>query len=195
MDVKQVFTNEGDLIDGPLILKNSIYKDSRGYFQEIWSKKEFDEITKQNLNFVQDNFSFSIKGVLRGMHYQINPKPQDKLVRCIQGTIFDVIIDLRKNSPTFCKWAGVELSDENFLQLWVPKGFAHGFLTISKNAKIEYKLTEYWSKEHERIINYNDKNIKINWPDINKKVILSDKDKNAPNLIAIKNSEFFEENL
>ena len=125
------------------------------------------------------------------MHYQINPKAQDKLVRCTRGAIFDVIIDIRKNSPTFCKWAGVELNEKNFLQFWIPKGFAHGFLTISETAEIEYKVTEYWSKDHERTISWDDNKIDIDWPIQNMNIILSNKDKKASFIDTLEEKELF----
>ena len=191
MKTSKLLTDFGEEIAGPILIKNNIYKDSRGFFQQLWSKKEFDNLTKQNQTFVQDNHSFSIKGVLRGMHYQINPKAQAKLVRCTRGAIFDVIIDLRKNSPTFCKWAGVELNEKNFLQFWIPKGFAHGFLTISDQAEIEYKVTEYWSKDHERSILWDDNDLNIKWPKLNVSPICSKKDKEAKKILEIKDCDLF----
>ena len=191
MKTSKLLTDSGEEIAGPILIKNNIYKDSRGFFQQLWSKKEFDNLTKQNQTFVQDNHSFSIKGVLRGMHYQINPKAQAKLVRCTRGAIFDVIIDLRKNSPTFCKWAGVELNENNFLQFWIPKGFAHGFLTISDQAEIEYKVTEYWSKDHERSILWDDNDLNIKWPKLNVSPICSKKDKEAKKISEIKDCDLF----
>ena len=191
MKTSKLLTDSGEEIAGPILIKNNIYKDSRGFFQQLWSKKEFDNLTKQNQTFVQDNHSFSIKGVLRGMHYQINPKAQAKLVRCTRGAIFDVIIDLRKNSPTFCKWAGVELNEKNFLQFWIPKGFAHGFLTISDQAEIEYKVTEYWSKDHERSILWDDNDLNIKWPKLDVSPICSKKDKEAKKILEIKDCDLF----
>ena len=191
MNTNKLFTASGEEIVGPILIQNNIYKDSRGFFQQFWSKKEFDNLTKQNQTFVQDNHSFSIKGVLRGMHYQINPKAQDKLVRCTRGAIFDVIIDIRKNSPTFCKWAGVELNEKNFLQFWIPKGFAHGFLNISETAEIEYKVTDYWSKDHERTISWDDNRLGIDWPIQNMNIILSNKDKKASFIDTFEEKELF----
>ena len=191
MKITKLQTHTGEQIEGPILIKNNIYKDSRGFFQQLWNKKEFDNLIESNQTFVQDNHSFSIKGVLRGMHYQINPKAQAKLIRCTKGAIFDVIIDLRKNSKTFCKWAGVELNEKNFLQIWIPKGFAHGFLTISEKAEIEYKVTEYWSKDHERTISWKDNKLAIDWPTQNMNIILSDKDKNASFIDTLKEKEFF----
>ena len=138
----------------------------------------------KNVSFVQDNFSFSSKGVLRGLHYQTLPMPQGKLVRCAMGNIFDVIVDIRLNSKTFGSWSGVELSAENFNQLWIPEGFAHGFLVMSESAIVEYKTTNFWNKDLEKSIIWNDFDIAINWP-LNalglKNPKLSKKDLNAPN--------------
>lgn len=165
------------------ILKPKVFGDARGFFMEIYKKSEFENLGIDT-DFVQDNHSKSIKGVLRGLHYQLNPFAQGKLVRCIKGKIYDVTVDIRKGSPTFGKWVAVELSEENKLMLWIPKGFAHGFLTLSDEAEIIYKVSgsEYNQKADRGII-WNDKDISINWPlESIDNLILSEKDKNLPSL-------------
>ncbi len=163
-----------------IIVKPRVFKDKRGFFMETYKASEFNKVGIDT-DFVQDNHSKSVKGVLRGLHYQIEPKAQGKLVRCVKGKVFDVAVDIRKGSPTFGKWIGVELSEENKLMLWIPKGFAHGFLVLSDEAEIIYKVSgaEY-SPEHERAIFWNDPEIGIKWPIQNFTPILSEKDKNAP---------------
>lgn len=175
-------TESGQLIDGPLLINPKVFNDQRGYFYESWNKKIFDDLIKTNLNFVQDNHSRSSIGVLRGLHYQLPPFSQGKLVRCILGSVFDVAVDLRIDSLTFGKWVGVELSQSNKKQFWLPDGFAHGFLTISQNAEVQYKTTQYWNKESERTILWNDIDINISWPleSIVYSPILAQKDANAP---------------
>ena len=146
MNLNSLKTIEDIEIDGPLLISPRIFEDSRGFFYESWNKESFFKLTNKNLNFVQDNHSKSSIGVLRGLHYQLNPYPQGKLVRCIKGSIFDVIVDLRIESKTFSKWAGVVLSQDNFKELWIPEGFGHGFLTMSDTAEVVYKTTNYWQK-------------------------------------------------
>ncbi|GAB6077184.1 dTDP-4-dehydrorhamnose 3,5-epimerase [Desulfurobacterium crinifex] len=162
-----------------IIVKPKVFSDERGFFMETYKKSDFVKVGIDT-DFVQDNHSKSVKGVLRGLHYQLEPKAQGKLVRCIKGRIFDVAVDIRKGSPTFGKWVGVELSEENKLMLWIPKGFAHGFLTLSEEAEIVYKVSggEY-SPEHDRSIRWNDPDIGIEWP-LEGEPILSEKDKIAP---------------
>ncbi|WP_456484997.1 dTDP-4-dehydrorhamnose 3,5-epimerase [Desulfurobacterium sp.] len=162
-----------------IIVKPRVFGDERGFFLETYKKSDF---TKAGINgeFVQDNHSKSRKGVLRGLHYQAKPKMQGKLVRCIKGRIFDVAVDIREGSSTFGKWVGVELSEENKLMLWIPEGFAHGFLTLSEEAEIVYKVSgSEYSPEHDRSIRWNDPQIGIEWP-IDKEPLLSEKDRNAP---------------
>lgn len=160
-----------------------VFKDNRGFFMETYKKSNFEKVGI-NTDFVQDNHSKSIKGVLRGLHYQNEPFAQGKLVRCIRGKIFDVAVDIRKGSPTFGKWIGYELSEENKLMLWIPKGFAHGFLTLSEEAEVIYKVSgEEYSPQYDAGIIWNDPDIGIKWPlDNIDEVLLSDKDKNLPNL-------------
>ena len=134
----------------------TLYEDKRGYFYESFNKKIFETITKIKTEFVQDNHSKSQKGVLRGMHYQLPPFEQGKLVRVVKGKVFDVALDIRKSSPSFGRWVGVELSSENKHQFWIPPGFAHGFLALTDDVEFLYKTTKYYSKSHERSILWND---------------------------------------
>jgi dTDP-4-dehydrorhamnose 3,5-epimerase len=160
-----------------LIIEPKVFGDARGFFFESFNQRAFNEATGLNVQFVQDNHSRSSRGVLRGLHYQIE-HAQGKLVRVVQGAVFDVAADIRKSSPTFGKWVGVELSAENYRQLWVPAGFAHGFLVLSESADFLYKTTDYYYPEHERAIVWNDSELKINWP-CSTSPILSLKDLNA----------------
>ncbi|MEX0144869.1 dTDP-4-dehydrorhamnose 3,5-epimerase [compost metagenome] len=160
-----------------LILEPTVFGDDRGFFYESFNQKRFAELTGITRSFVQDNHSKSAKGVLRGLHYQIQ-QPQGKLVRVTAGAVFDVTVDLRKNSPTFGRWAGVVLSAANKRQLWIPEGFAHGFLVTSDNAEFLYKTTDYWAPEFERSILWNDPAIGIDWP-LDGEPLLSGKDKAA----------------
>lgn len=169
-----------------LLIEPEIFGDDRGYFFESFNQENFKMVTGKKINFVQDNHSKSIKGVLRGLHYQLPPKAQGKLVRVTQGEVFDVVVDLRQTSVTFGKWTGETLSAENKKQIWIPEGFAHGFLTLSDTAEFLYKTTNFYSLEHEHSIIWNDPNIGINWPDIN--IVLSAKDKVASTFL---NSVYF----
>ena len=143
------------------VITNKKFEDERGFFMESFNLKEFRKIVGYDVEFVQDNHSKSSKGVLRGLHYQIH-NPQGKLVRCVSGAVFDVIVDLRKSSPTFGKWYGIELNRNN-LQLWVPPGFAHGFYTLTETAEFVYKTTDYYYPEHERSLLWNDLDLAIDW--------------------------------
>ncbi|MGS0742074.1 dTDP-4-dehydrorhamnose 3,5-epimerase [Glaciimonas sp. GG7] len=163
-----------DEIPDVLIIEPRVFGDDRGFFFESFNAKQFKKITEICTNFVQDNHSKSAKNVLRGLHYQIK-QPQGKLVRVVSGEVFDVAVDIRKSSPTFGHWVGIVLSAENKLQMWVPPGFAHGFVVISESAEFLYKTTDYWAPEFERTILWNDPAIGINWP-INCTPILSEKD-------------------
>ncbi len=178
-----LISNKGNLLKGPLILVPEIYEDERGFFYESWNQNQFNNIIGKNTYFVQDNHSLSHLGVVRGLHYQVDPKPQEKLVRCIGGSIFDIALDIRKNSPTFGEWGGIEIDNKKKIQFWIPEGFAHGFIALENNSEVVYKTTEYWSKLYDRSIRWNDPSLNINWP-INKKIkikpVLSLKDKNAP---------------
>jgi len=160
-----------------ILLTPRLFGDERGFFFESFNHRQFEEIIERSVSFVQDNHSKSIKGVLRGLHYQIQ-NPQGKLVRVVQGEVFDVAVDIRKSSPTFGSWVGEYLSAENKRQLWVPEGFAHGFLVISESAEFLYKTTDYYSPESERSILWNDPSLNIDWP-LAGPPILSPKDVSA----------------
>ncbi|MGV1017849.1 MAG: dTDP-4-dehydrorhamnose 3,5-epimerase [Fluviibacter phosphoraccumulans] len=146
------------------VIEPRVFGDERGFFFESFNEKAFNEATGNKLPFVQDNHSKSVKGVLRGLHYQLPPKAQGKLVRVVQGEVFDVAVDIRKDSPTYGQWVAEILSAENKKQLWIPPGFAHGFLTLSDTAEFLYKTTDYWSPEHERAIKWDDATLNIPWP-------------------------------
>lgn len=168
-----------------LIIEMDVYKDNRGWFTESYNYQKFSE-HGISTKFVQDNHSKS-KGlnILRGMHFQVGDKSQSKLVRCIKGRILDVIVDLREGSPTYLDYEKIELSEDNYRQLFVPKGFAHGFLTLSEDVEVMYKVDEYYSKEHDRSIRFDDPDIGIQWDVENP--IMSEKDLNAP---LLKHSDF-----
>lgn len=146
-----------------LIIEPRVFGDDRGFFFESYNREVFRQGTGLDLNFVQDNHSRSAKGVLRGLHYQIE-QAQGKLVRVVRGAVFDVAVDIRKSSATFGQWVGVELTEDNHRQLWVPPGFAHGFLTLSESADFLYKTTDYYAPAHERCIAWNDPALEIEWP-------------------------------
>ncbi|MFM5177621.1 dTDP-4-dehydrorhamnose 3,5-epimerase [Aeromonas caviae] len=164
-----------------LIFEPKVFGDERGFFFESFNHKLFEEAVGYPVSFVQDNHSKSSKGVLRGLHYQLPPHAQGKLVRCVAGEVFDVAVDIRKSSPTFGQWVGVHLSGENKRQLWIPEGFAHGFVTLSETAEFLYKTTNYYHPESDRGIIWCDNFIKIRWP-INALPILSQKDSEQPRL-------------
>ncbi|CDH07103.1 dTDP-4-deoxyrhamnose-3,5-epimerase [Xenorhabdus bovienii str. oregonense] len=165
-----------------LILEPKVFGDHRGFFFESFNQKQFEDIVGYPVNFVQDNHSKSTKGVLRGLHFQKAPYAQGKLVRCVSGEVFDVAVDIRKDSPTFGKWIGVILSAENKRQLWIPEGFSHGFFVLSDTAELFYKATNFYKPELEGSINWNDKDISIDWPFGEVKPTLSNKDTNALSL-------------
>lgn len=147
-----------------LLLEPKVFGDERGFFFESYNRHSFREATGIDVDFVQDNHSRSVKGVLRGLHYQLPPKAQGKLVRVVFGEVFDVAVDIRKGSPTFGKWVGEVLSAENKRQMWIPSGFAHGFVTLSESAEFLYKTTDYYSPQHERCIRWDDAAIGVAWP-------------------------------
>ncbi len=147
-----------------LMIEPRLFEDARGFFYESYNQKAFDEAVGQSVNFVQDNHSRSVKGTLRGLHYQLSPFAQAKLVRVTQGEVFDVAVDIRKNSPNFGKWVGTFISAENKRQLWVPAGFAHGFLVTSDWAEFQYKCNDFYAPDHEQTILWNDPDLAINWP-------------------------------
>ena len=159
-----------------LLIEPKIFGDERGFFLESFNQKQFSELTGIKEDFVQDNHSLSACGVLRGLHYQIK-QPQGKLVRVVRGEVFDVAVDLRKSSKTFSQWVGVKLSAENKYQLWVPEGFAHGFVVLSDEAEFLYKTTDYYAPEYERCIRWDDEDLAIEWPKLD--VQVSEKDANG----------------
>jgi dTDP-4-dehydrorhamnose 3,5-epimerase len=168
-------------IEDVLIIKPEILTDARGYFFESFVQKDFEQKVCKTV-FIQDNESKSSYGVLRGLHYQLPPFAQAKLVRVIKGKVLDVAVDIRKNSPTFGKYAAVELTDENHLQLFIPRGFAHGFAVLSSETVFQYKCDNYYSPQNEGAIIWNDKTIGIDWKIPQKDIILSEKDKKHPSL-------------
>jgi len=164
-----------------LVIEPKVFGDARGFFYESFNNKAFDEAVGRHVEFVQDNHSRSVKAVLRGLHYQIQ-QPQGKLVRVVRGAVFDVAVDIRKSSPTFGQWVGVELTEENHKQLWVPEGFAHGFVVVSESADFLYKTTDYYAPAHERAILWDDPALGIRWPDMGVSPQLSAKDRQASSL-------------
>lgn len=160
-----------------IVFEPKVFGDDRGFFFESFNQKVFEEVVGRPVTFLQDNHSRSAKGVLRGLHYQIK-QPQGKLVRVTSGEVFDVAVDLRKSSATFGQWVGVHLSAENKKQLWIPEGFAHGFVVLSENAEFLYKTTDYWAPEHERSLAWDDASVGIEWP-MSGQPALSAKDQKA----------------
>ena len=183
MDIKNLSSNKGNIIKEVFILEPRVFEDDRGFFYESWNQEIFNNAVGKEVEFLQDNHSFSNIGVLRGLHYQMEPKLQGKLVRCTSGSVFDVVVDIRKSSPTFGEWASIVLSKANKLMIWIPNGFAHGFLSLEDESEIMYKATNNYSKKHERSIRWNDNYLKIEWP-LNKinflEPVLSEKDSKAP---------------
>jgi len=172
-----------------LIVEPRVFGDARGFFTESWNEQAFNKAVGADVRFVQDNHSRSARGVLRGLHYQLNPHTQGKLVRCVSGAVFDVAVDLRKSSPNFGRWQGVELSAENQRQLWVPPGFAHGFLVLTETADFLYKTTDYYAPQAEGCVRWNDPAIGIEWPDVGVAPMLAEKDAKAPMLATAKTFE------
>jgi dTDP-4-dehydrorhamnose 3,5-epimerase len=168
-------------LGGCLLIEPDTFEDDRGFFLESWNLAAFEDLTGFDTAFVQDNHSGSKGGVLRGLHYQLPPHPQGKLVRVVVGAVFDVAVDLRRSSPTFGDWFGTELTAENRTQLWIPPGFAHGFLALSDWAEVLYKTTDYYAPDLDRSIRWDDPDIGIEWP-IDGEPVLSDKDAGAPAL-------------
>ena len=164
MQFEQLKTSTGQTMEGPLLMTPRCFGDDRGWFFESWNRRSFDEAVGETVVFSQDNHSRSIQGVLRGLHYQLAPEPQAKVVRATVGAIYDVAVDIRSGSPTFGAWVGAELSAENKSQLWIPEGFAHGFLTLSSVAEVQYKARGFWNKSCERAIVWNDADLAIAWP-------------------------------
>ncbi|WP_312268167.1 dTDP-4-dehydrorhamnose 3,5-epimerase [Pseudescherichia sp.] len=167
-----------------LIFEPKVFGDDRGFFMESFNQQVFEDAVGRKVDFVQDNHSKSTKGVLRGLHYQLPPFAQAKLVRCVVGEVFDVAVDIRKESETFGKWVGVHLSAENKRQLWIPEGFAHGFLVLSEHAEFLYKTNNYYHPQFEASVLWNDPTVGVQWPNTNN-ILLSQKDKNAPTLMTL----------
>ena len=166
-------------ISDVLIIEPKVFADERGFFMESFNQQRFNEIVGREVNFVQDNPSRSTQGVLRGLHYQLSPKAQGKLVRVTQGEVFDVAVDMRRSSPTFGKWTGVMLSGENKRQFWIPEGFAHGFYVLSETADFLYKTTNYYSPEHDRSLKWDDADVGIEWGIKDSTPLVSQKDEKA----------------
>lgn len=171
-----------------LLLEPRVFQDERGFFLESYNRATLRTLAGLDAEFVQDNHSRSARGVLRGLHYQIR-QPQGKLVRVTAGAIFDVAVDLRRHSPRFGQWVGVELTAANFRQLWVPPGFGHGFLVLSESAEVMYKTTDYYAPEHERCVRWDDPQVAIAWPDVGVAPVLSAKDQKGA---ALRDAEVFE---
>jgi len=171
------------------LIEPKVFGDARGFFLESFRQDLFNQATGTNHEFIQDNHSRSSKGVLRGLHYQLPPHAQGKLVRVISGAVFDVAVDIRRSSPTFGQWVGAELSAENHHQLWIPPGFAHGFVVLSDTADFVYKTTAYYAPESDRGLLWNDPDIGITWPQLDIEFSLSEKDRNQP---AFKQAELFD---
>ena len=167
----------------PLLLDSQVFTDDRGFFFESFNHRRFDALVGEHVAFVQDNHSRSSRGVLRGLHYQLPPAPQGKLVRVSLGAVYDVAVDIRRSSPTFGAWVGHELSEDNFKQFWIPPGFAHGFLALTDLADVQYKTTEYYSPELDRSLRWDDAEIGISWPLAEVTPIVSPKDQAAPSLV------------
>jgi dTDP-4-dehydrorhamnose 3,5-epimerase len=171
-----------------LLIQPEVFNDNRGFFFESFNQKDFEAAVGRQVNFVQDNHSKSSQGVLRGLHYQKHPCEQGKYVRVVQGEVWDVAVDLRKNSNTFGEWVGEYLSAENKKQLWIPEGFAHGFVVVSEFAEVLYKVTSFYNKEHDQSIIWNDEILNIKWP-ISSNLIISKKDSEAK---SFKDADYFE---
>ncbi len=168
-------------IEDVILLEPKPIWDARGFFYESYNKNVFEELVGDSVDFMQDNQSMSFFGVLRGLHYQREPKAQGKLIRVTRGEIFDVAVDIRKDSATYGQWVSAVLSEENRRQLWIPKGFAHGFLALSERVECIYKTTDYYSREHEGCLKWDDESVKIDWP-TGIKILLSEKDKKGISL-------------
>jgi dTDP-4-dehydrorhamnose 3,5-epimerase len=171
-----------------ILLEPTVYGDNRGYFFESYSQKQFEEATGLSPNFVQDNHSKSTKGVLRGLHYQLPPAAQSKLVRVVEGKVFDVVVDIRKGSPTLGQWTGEVLTSENKKQIWIPVGFAHGFITLSEESELLYKTTDYYAPQFEFCLRWDDPSLNINWQLNGIIPRLSEKDKHGEQF---RNIEYF----
>ena len=171
-----------------ILFEPNVFGDERGFFFESFNAREFAKATGLEAQFVQDNHSRSRQGVLRGLHYQVAPRAQGKLVRVTEGEVFDVAVDIRRGSPTFGQWVGEILSAQNKRQLWIPAGFAHGFVVLSENAEFLYKTTDYWSPEHERCIRWDDPTLAIPWP-VSGAPLVSDKDRQG---LSLRDAELYD---
>jgi dTDP-4-dehydrorhamnose 3,5-epimerase len=169
-------------LPGVLILEPTVFNDERGFFLESFNQRTFDQAIGRHVEFVQDNHSCSRRGVLRGLHYQIAPHAQGKLVRVVCGTAFDVAVDLRRDSPTFARWVGLTLDANGQRQLWIPPGFAHGFVALEDDTHFLYKTTDFYSRECERSIAWNDPALAIQWPKLDSMPLLAPRDAAAPAL-------------
>ena len=197
MPAETLCTAAGQPLSGPLLITPQVFNDDRGFFYESWNERRFRNdlidtgtpaVEAEAIQFRQDNHSRSSRGVLRGLHFQLPPEPQGKLVRCSVGEIFDVAVDLRRGSLSHGQWVGAELSAENQKQLWVPVGFAHGFLTLSELAEVQYKASGFWNRNCERSLRWNDPTLAIAWPLLRAGVqepLLATKDAEAPLLAAL----------
>jgi len=199
MNAERLQSTAGIALEGPLLITPRVFGDDRGFFFESWNQRAFAAALEADgqpvPDFVQDNHSRSSSGVLRGLHYQLPPHPQGKLVRCVLGEIFDVAVDIRRGSATFGQWVGARLSASNHQQLWVPAGFAHGFLTLSEHAEVLYKTTDFWSRDCERAIRWDDPQLGISWPPLEGATaaapLLSEKDAAAPLLAELNDPDLF----
>ncbi|WP_286998402.1 MULTISPECIES: dTDP-4-dehydrorhamnose 3,5-epimerase [Comamonas] len=163
-----------------MVIEPKVFGDARGFFYESFNQAAFNAATGTTFEFVQDNHSRSSMGVLRGLHYQLPPHAQGKLVRVVRGAVWDVAVDIRQNSPTFGQWVGQELTEDNHKQFWIPPGFAHGFVVLSESADFLYKTTNYYAPQSDRGLLWNDPDIGIAWPDLGMEFLLSDKDQKQP---------------
>jgi len=201
MSAETLCTASGLPLSGPLLFTPQVFGDDRGFFYESWNESRFrtdliaagvSSAEAEAIKFRQDNHSRSSRGVLRGLHFQLTPEPQGKLVRCSVGTIFDVAVDLRQGSSSYGQWVGVELNAENHQQLWVPVGFAHGFLTLSELAEVQYKASGFWNRACERSLRWDDPSVQIAWPLKRagvQKPLLATKDAEAPLLTTLETNE------
>ena len=197
MPAETLLMASGQPMAGPLLITPQVFGDDRGFFYESWNERRFRQdliaagvpaAEAEDLEFCQDNHSRSSRGVLRGLHFQLPPEPQGKLVRCSVGSIFDVAVDLRRGSPSYGRWVGATLSAENYQQLWVPVGFAHGFLTLSDVAEVQYKASGFWNRDCERSLRWDDPSLAIQWPLQQAGVsapLLAAKDAEAPDLVSL----------
>ena len=198
MQAEGLTTAKGLAVQGPLLLTPRVFGDERGFFFESWNERQWQQLLtdhgQEPVQMVQENHSRSSRAVLRGLHYQLPPHPQGKLVRCVVGEIVDVMVDIRRSSPTFGQWVGTRLSAANKQQLWLPAGFAHGFLTLSEQAEVLYKTTDFWSQACERAIRWDDPELAIAWPLealAGAAPQLSEKDRLAPLLAELAKEDLF----